>query len=86
MSEKVNIIITTLPLSVGVDVAFRNTVHDNTLIGAIVQYRKKLESEDVEVYKRVNNVIVTEKGYFFAFYESDLIAYENLKPNQEQSQ
>ena len=67
-----SIVICQLPLSVKPEIAFRDTAHDRVLIGGIVDYRKQLERENIEVFKRVDNVIATEKGYYIAFYEKDI--------------
>lgn len=83
MKQVESIIITHLPISTDSSLAFKDTVDDRTLINAICEYRKELEREGVEVFERKNNVIATEKGYFFAFFEKDLdheIREEEVKP------
>lgn len=71
------IVICQLPLSVKPEIAFKDTASDRHLISAIVDYRKDLERQNIEVFKRVNNVIAAETGYFIAFYEKDLDIAEN---------
>ena len=60
------IVICQLPLSVKPEIAFKDTASDRHLISAIVDYRKDLEKQNIEVFKRVNNVIAAETGYFIA--------------------
>ena len=71
------IVICQLPLSVKPEIAFKDTASDRHLVRAIVDYRKDLEKQNIEVFKRVNNVIAAETGYFVAFYEKDLNVAEN---------
>ena len=71
------IVICQLPLSVQPEIAFKDTASDRHLVRAIVDYRKDLEKQNIEVFKRVNNVIAAETGYFVAFYEKDLEVAEN---------
>lgn len=66
------IVICHLPISVKPEIAFRDTARDRSLITAIVEYRKQLEKDNIEVFKRVDNVIATESGYYISFYEKDL--------------
>ena len=72
-----SIVICQLPLSVKPEIAFKGTAADSHLVRAIVDYRKDLEKQNIEVFKRVNNVIVTEQGYYIAFYQKDLDVAEN---------
>lgn len=77
------IVICHLPLKVKPEIAFKDSAKDRGLISAIVSYRKQLEKDNIEVFKRVDNVIATEKGYYIAFYEKDLNISEegeNVKP------
>ena len=71
------IVICQLPLSVKPEIAFKDTASDRHLVRAIVDYRKDLEKQNIEVFKRVNNVIAAETGYYVAFYEKDLEVAEN---------
>lgn len=73
MSKKYkSIAITTMPVSVPAEEAFDCAIKDRDLIDSICKYSDKLRGEGVEVFKRVDNVIATEKGYFVAWYEEDL--------------
>jgi hypothetical protein len=64
--------ITNLPLTVAKEEAYKNAVHDRRLIGIMVEYRKTLEGQGIEVFKRKENILVTEKGYYMAFYKDEL--------------
>lgn len=71
MNDKI-ISITTMPLTVPSEEAFDCAVRDRVLIDSICKYADLLRKEGVEVFKRVDNVIATEKGYFLAWYDEDL--------------
>lgn len=77
MKKKISIAITSLPLSVSFEEAEECSIDDKYLINGICQYRKILEQDDVEIYKRFNNMLVTSAGYYFAFYEDDLKVVED---------
>jgi hypothetical protein len=77
MKQKIPIAITSLPLSVSFEEACECSIDDKYLINGICQYRKILEQDDVEIYKRFNNMLVTSSGYYFAFYEDDLKTVED---------
>lgn len=66
------IVITKMPLTVPLKEAFACAVKDKTLVESICEYRKQIEREGKEVFKRQDNVLVCEDGYYFAFYEEDL--------------
>lgn len=72
-----SIVITRMPLRVPKEEAFACAMKDRILINAICEYRKQLESENKEVYARKDNVIVCEDGYYFAFYEDELMEAES---------
>lgn len=79
MKQKIPIAITSLPLSTPYEEAIECCVDDKYLINGICKYRKVLEREDVEVYKRYNNMLATSSGFFFAYYESDIKVIEDEK-------
>lgn len=67
------IVITSWGLKIGHDESFKMVDDDKFLNDAIEKYYKQiLELEDVEVFYKNKNIIVTEKGYFGAFYLKDL--------------
>ncbi len=76
VKEPKNIVITKMPISVPGERAFKSRIADRILINAIVEYRKELEKKGVEIFERVDNIIATEEGYYFAFYEKDFEAAE----------
>lgn len=77
MRNKIPVIITTLPISTPAEEAYECIIDDKGLIGAICEYRSMLEKDGVEVFSRNKNIIATEKGWFFAFYESDIQTIED---------
>lgn len=51
---------------------FALATHDRVLITAIINKRKALEKGDIEVFKRHENIIATEEGYYLASYADEL--------------
>lgn len=45
---------------------------DKELIDAINRKKSVLEQEGIEIFGQEKNSIVTENGYYFAFFEEDL--------------
>ncbi len=72
MSKAKLIAITTMPITVPAKDAFDCAIRDRDLIDSICKYSDKIREEGVEIFKRVDNIIATDKGYFCAFYEEDL--------------
>lgn len=70
-----NIIITFCPITENKDEVFKMAQDDKRLITEVTKYGNKLvEEEDVEIFHRNKNILVTSKGYIMAFWETDLIA------------
>jgi hypothetical protein len=68
-----NIIITTCPITEDKDEVFKMAENDQRLISEIIEYGDKLlKEQDVEIFHRNKNILVTSKGYFMAFWETDL--------------
>lgn len=78
--EKKYIVITKMDLSVPKDQAFECASKDKVLVNAIYEYRKYLEKEGKEIFSRVDNILVCEDGYYFAFYEDELERAERDMP------
>ena len=38
------------------------------LLQAIKEYKQNLEEQDIEIFKQVDNLLITEKGYFIALW------------------
>lgn len=77
------IIITHTPITTPLKAALSVRKSDRDLVEAICEYRKKIETQDCEIFKRYDNILVTESGYFYAFYEGDVDiekVEEPLKP------
>lgn len=53
-----------------------NFKNDDYLIDALVRY---LENNNIEVFERRANIAATEYGWFGAFYEEDLIPFDDAK-------
>lgn len=74
--QKKTVVITTMPISVPVEEAFKCAFHDRKLIDSICRYASDLRGKGVEVFERKYNIIATEQGYFCAFYNEDLETME----------
>jgi hypothetical protein len=70
---KDRIIITTCPLDNDQEKIFATCLkYDKELIDAIDRHGMFLASKGIETFLRKGNIIVTENGYYFAFFESYL--------------
>lgn len=76
-NKKIPVVITTLPISTPSEEAYECAIDDKGLRRGIIEYQKLLEKEGVEVFSRHQNVLATEKGWFFCFYESDVQTIED---------
>ena len=72
VKEKQVLSVIKLPLSVNKEDLFKAATHDRVLINGIIAYRKKLEEQGIEIFKREENILATEDGYYCAVYEEDL--------------
>ena len=61
-----------LIVSTGLDSKYDNVIKsasdDKYLVENINKYRKMLETNNIDIFKQVDNVLVTENGYFLAIY------------------
>lgn len=69
MEEKITI--SYLPISADKDKVFSKAKNDTRLIKAINEKIDKLKNSEVEIFHVEHNIIVTEQGYYGAFFESD---------------
>lgn len=65
------ILLIEIPLSEKSEKVFSYSYDDKILNEFIDNILGQLEEEKIECFKRDNNVIVTEKGYYVALYEGD---------------
>ena len=70
--DKGRIVITHCPLQTDVEEIWKMGQEDETLINAIKKQSEQKALEGVETFERRQNIIATEKGYYFAFWENDL--------------
>lgn len=75
-TTKKKISITTAPLSMKKEDAFECAERDRNLIDHICRFADKLREQDIEVFERRDNVIATESGYYFAYYDEDIRSME----------
>jgi hypothetical protein len=73
ISQDTRIAITFCPLSENKDEIFKMSKNDQMLIDAIVQKSIELHQQQIETFERRENIIVTEKGYYMAFFVKDLV-------------
>jgi len=72
------IVITSCPLSTNKNEVFAMAKNDKQLVDVIGIFGKGIKkSEDIETFFQKDNIIVTNKCYFCAFFEDDL----ELKPS-----
>lgn len=73
-----NIIITFITIDTNQKDVFKLIRTDLELISAITAYCRNLDQE-IEIFDRKGNIIVTEKGYYCAFWEGDFLnSFEKL--------
>jgi len=77
MKQKIPIAITSLPATTPFKDAAECAIDDLGLRRGIIEYRKILEQEGVEIFTRHKNMLSTNKGFYFAFYEDDLKTVED---------
>lgn len=64
------IVITSMPLSVDIESAKKMTSKDEVLVHVATQIMHR--ENKFEVFNQIDNMLITSKGYLFAFYEDDL--------------
>lgn len=72
--SKKTIITIHYPLSIDVDEINRLSMKDPELIKHIIEHKHKIHDEDkIETFRRINNIIITERGYYCAVYSNTVI-------------
>lgn len=66
------IVITHCPLETNKDEVFKMAKEDKDLEDTIKEQSRIHSLKGIETFERVHNIIVTEDGYYCAFYEDDL--------------
>jgi len=61
--------LTVYPLSKNKDDVFKFIVDDDELSKIIQDYKESLFKNDIETFDTIKNIIVTEKGYFYATWD-----------------
>ena len=74
------IVITHSSITTPLEEAMKCRIKDRGLIDCMCTYRKEIEKEGVEVFKRWDNIIVTENGFNYALYEEELESIQSPKP------
>jgi hypothetical protein len=46
--------------------------NDDVLIESILKFSNKIKENGGEIFKHEKNIIATNEGYFFAYYENEL--------------
>ena len=70
--NKGRIIITFCPLQKDTEEIWKMGQNDEKLINVIKKKSQQKSLEGIETFERRQNIIATEEGYYFAFYEKDL--------------
>ncbi len=71
-AEKGKIIITHMPLQKDTKEIWKMCQNDKLLINAIKKESENKNNEGIETFEQRENIIVTEEGFYFAFWENDL--------------
>jgi hypothetical protein len=71
---KENVIICKIDITTDVEKVFSEKTlrNDKVLTDSILEFSKKIEFDDGEIFKHEKNIIATSEGYFLAFYESEV--------------
>ena len=67
------VVITHCPLSINSEEVFSMASEDKILIESINRFSNELLEKGIEIFDRNSNIIVTEQGYYCAFWDDDLI-------------
>ena len=67
-----DIIILGCGLEIKEEIVFKNVKDDSILIDAINKYESELDN-NIDVFNKKQNIIVTENGYFLAVYKKDIL-------------
>lgn len=78
MQEEIykTVLIYHFPLSVSFNTLLTGVSKDKLLNQAIDELVDELEIDDIEVFRRDYNLLVTEKGYRMSVYEEDVLKYQ----------
>lgn len=71
-NTKGRIVITHCSLQEDAEEVWKMSKDDEVLINAIKKESEEQSLHGVETFERRHNIIVTDQGYYFAFYENDL--------------
>ena len=66
------IVITHCPLETDAKEVWKMGQDDEVLIKAIEEISNQKALQGIETFEQRQNIIATEEGYYFAFYEEDL--------------
>lgn len=55
------------------DSVFNGKNSNKSLVDYANEYRQKLELDNIEIFEQVDNILITEKGYYVALFSNDLI-------------
>lgn len=76
-----NIVISNLAITaLKADVMVFRHPEDKVLIERICDFRKEMERDGFEVWKRWDNVIISEAGWYFAIYQDELAKVKKPLP------
>lgn len=75
--EDVNVIIVSAELSSKLKNVLKSRSTNEMLVETMDEYVKKFKEENIEIFERYDNILVTEKGYYLSVFESDLKPLKN---------
>lgn len=74
-----DIIICCTKLSEKKEDVFSALKNDIVLINAINEYKNELKKNNIEIFQQESNILITEDGYYIAFYVKDIKSIKKIK-------
>lgn len=75
--EDIAVVIVSAELASKLENVLKSRSDDGMLVETMDEYVEKFKSENVEIFERYDNILVTERGYYIAVFESDLTPSNN---------
>lgn len=70
--EEVSVVIVSADLSSKLKNVLKSRSTNKMLVETMDEYVEEFKKDNIEVFERYDNILVTEKGYYLSVFESDL--------------
>lgn len=70
--DSVNVVVVSADLSSKLENVLKSQSSDSVLVETMDEYVEKFKNENIELFERYDNILVTEQGYYLSVFESDL--------------